>query len=63
MSRTVVSASAPVTLNYVSSGSPTGDWGPRAIITGGGYANTGSATPTTHFPGSTPAQYTTGYLV
>lgn len=38
-------------------------WGPRAIITGGGYANTGSATPTTHFPGSTPAQYTTGYLV
>jgi len=40
-------------------------WGPRAIISGGGYINTGSANPAMHFPGSTAVQNpsgTGGYL-
>jgi hypothetical protein len=38
-------------------------WGPRLILSGGGYCNTGSANPSTFFPGSTPVQNTGGYLV
>jgi hypothetical protein len=38
-------------------------WGPRLILSGGGYCNTGSTNPATFFPGSTPVQNTGGYLV
>lgn len=38
-------------------------WGPRCIVSGGGYINTGSTNPTTFFPGSTPNQNNGGYIV
>lgn len=40
--------------------------GPRLILSGGGYVNTGSSNPATHFPGTTPVQNSLtngGYLV
>lgn len=40
--------------------------GPRCILSGGGYVNTGSSTPLIHFPGTTPVQGNLangGYLV